>query len=87
LGNQRIGFAESKLSTLGIKTATTNITNYFAKTVVLANNLSQGDPNSFIHNQRSAEIAYYFLTILALYLISEAIGFWNRQNFGEDSGI
>lgn len=96
LENQRIGIAESKLSTLGNKTdqsetnATVIVSTIAANTtatVILVNNLSQGNPNSFIHNEQSAQIAFYFLSFLALYLISQAINFWNRQNFGEDSGV
>lgn len=59
------------------------VTNATASTTVLVGNLVTGPS---IHNQNSAEIAFVFLGILAIYLIVQLIQFFGRQNYGDDSG-
>lgn len=58
-----------------------NVTN--ATATVLVSNLITGPT---IHNQKSAEIAFVFLGIMAIYLIVQLIQFFGRQNYGDDSG-
>ena len=88
LGNQRIGFAESKISQLAnyshIEQSSANVTNLksFAATVLVGNILS----GPSIHNQKSAEVAFFFLGILSVYLIYQLIIFFGKQNYGDDSG-
>jgi hypothetical protein len=59
------------------------MSNETTATTVLVSNLITGPS---IHNQKSAEIAFVFLGILAIYLIVQLIQFFGRQNYGDDSG-
>jgi hypothetical protein len=60
-----------------------NDTNATAFTTALVSNLITGPT---INNQKSAEIAFVFLGIMAIYLIVQLIQFFGRQNYGNDSG-
>lgn len=85
LEKQRVGFAESKLSILGnysnVEMASANVT--IANATVLVSNLITGPS---IHNQKSAELAFFFLGIMAMILIAQLIKFFGKQNYGDDSG-
>ncbi len=85
LGKQRVGFAESKLSILGnyssVEATSANVS--MATATVLVSKLITGPS---IHNQRSAEIAFIFLGIMAIVLIAQMFKFFGKQNYGDDSG-